>query len=201
MSESEILVNFEKFCKILSKVEDKDRAESIEKFLSDYGDRIATAPGHDRNDRRSASPGGLVKRSLDTLKSARELAGMKAFEGTDIPLESIIIVCLLHDIGRIGDENGDYYIPQKSDWHREKGSIYTYNPDIRRMTHIHRGLCLLQNSGIRLTQDEWLAISTQTGGLYEENRFYVGYETPLAMLLQTAIKLSAMQDFSGQLNT
>lgn len=201
MSESEILVNFERFCKILSKIEDKERAVSIEKFLSDYGDRIATAPGHDRNDRRSASPGGLVKRSLDTLKSARELAGMKAFEGADISLESIIIVCLLHDIGRIGDESGDYYIPQKSDWHREKGSIYTYNPDIRRMTHVDRGLYLLQKAGINLSQDEWLAINTQTGGVHEENRFYSGYETPLGMLLQTSIRLSSMQDFNGQQNT
>jgi hypothetical protein len=201
VSESEILANFERFCKILSKIEDKDRAASIEKFLSDHSDRIATAPGHDRNDRRSASPGGLVRRSLDTLKSARELAGMKAFEGVDIPLESIIIVCLLHDIGRIGDENGDYYVPQKSDWHREKGSVYTYNPDIRRMTHVHRGLYLLQNAGIRLTQDEWLAISVQTGGAHEENRFYNGYESPLGTLLQTAIRLSSMQDFNGQQNT
>ena len=188
MSESELLANFEKFCKILSKVEDKYRAESIERFLSEYGDRIATAPGHDRNDRHSANPGGLVKRALDTLKAAREVSRLSSFADSGITLDSIIITCLLHDIGRIGDENGDYYIPQKSDW-------------IRRMTHVPRGLCLLQHSGISLTQDEWLAIATQTGGAHEENRFYNGYETPLAILLQTAIKLAGIQDLSIQKNT
>lgn len=201
MSESELLANFEKFCKVLSKVEDKERAESIERFLSEYGDRIATAPGHDRNDRHSASPGGLVKRALDTLKAAREVSRLSSFADSDISLDSIIITCLLHDIGRIGDENGDYYIPQKSDWHREKGNLYTYNPEIRRMTHVHRGLCLLQHSGIRLTQDEWLTIATQTGGAHEENRFYNGYESPLAILLQTAIKLASIQDLSLQKHT
>ena len=69
------------------------------------------------------------------------------------------------------------------------------------MTHPHRGLYLLQKSGIYLSQDEWTAIATQTGGSHEENRFYNGYETPLAALLQMAIKLSSMQDFCGPENS
>jgi hypothetical protein len=200
VSESEILANFEKYCKILSKVEG-ERAAAIKKFLDENGDRIATAPGHDRHDRHSAAPGGMVKRALDTLKNAREIVGMRAFTETSVTLDSLIVVCLLHDIGRIGDENGDYYLPQTSSWHLEKGNYYTYNPKIRRMTHPHRGLYLLQKSGIYLSQDEWTAIATQTGGSHEENRFYNGYETPLAALLQMAIKLSSMQDFCGPENS
>jgi hypothetical protein len=201
VSETEILANFEKYCKILSKVEDPERAAAIKKLLDEQGDRIATTPGHDRSDRHSATPGGMVKRALDTLRNAKEIINMRAFSGAGISLDSIIITCLLHDIGRIGDENGDYYVPQQSSWHREKGNYYTYNPNIRRMTHPHRGLYILQSYGVSLTQDEWTAIATQMGGNHEENRFYNGFETPLSTLLQMAIKLSSMQDFCGPENS
>ena len=194
MSESEIIENFEKFRKILLKVE--SRKESLSRFLEKYSDRIATAPGHDRSNRHAAAPGGFVKRSLLTFSNARELAGMRAFSDKDLDIESIIVVSLLHDIGRIGDDVGDFYIPQTSSWHIERGNLYTFNPDIKRMTHPHRGLYLLQAEGIRLTQDEWMAMVSQSGA-FDENKFYLGHETPLMALLHTAIRVTGMLDIAG----
>lgn len=194
MRESEIIENFEKFRKILLKV--TDRRASIEKFLDKHGDRIATAPGHDRNNKRSSVPGGLVKRSLQTFANARELCNMAAFSDSDISIESVIVVSLLHDIGRIGDETGDFFLPQTSSWHIERGINYVYNPDIKRMTHTHRGLYMLQSSGVTLTQEEWMSIVAQSSA-YDENKFYVGNETPLMTLLQTAIRITSMQDVCG----
>lgn len=198
MSESEIIDNFEKFRKILLKV--SDRRDSLERFLEMYADRIATAPGHDRNNRRSASPGGLVRRSLQTFANARELCNMSAFSDLGISVESVIIVSLLHDIGRIGDDTGDFYLPQTSSWHVERGIHYVYNPGIKRMTHPHRGLYMLQSAGISLTQDEWMAIVAQSSA-YDENKFYVGNESPLMTLLQTAIRVTSMQDVCGPENS
>jgi hypothetical protein len=197
MSESEILENFEKFKKILMKVD--DRRDSLESFLEKYGDRIATAPGHDRNNKHAAAPGGLVKRSLQTFLNARELCKLPAFAEKEIEIESIIVASLLYDIGRIGDDVGDYYMPQTSSWHAERGNLYVYNPEIRRMTHPHRGLYLLQAEGVRLSQDEWMAIVSQPGP-YEDGKFYLGHETPLMSLLHAAIKIVGMQDSCGPEN-
>jgi hypothetical protein len=194
VSESEIIENFEKFRKILLKV--SSRKDRIEKFLDEYGDRIATAPGHDRSNKRSAAPGGLVKRSLQTFANARDLCNMAAFSSLEISIESVIIVSLLHDIGRMGDETGDFFLPQTSSWHIERGINYVYNPDIKRMTHTHRGLYMLQSAGVALTQDEWMAIVAQSSA-YDENKFYVGNESPLMTLLQTAIRITSMQDVCG----
>lgn len=191
MSENEIIENFERFKKILLKV--SDRRDSIASFLDKYGDRIATAPGHDKSNRRSASPGGMVRRALQTFANARDLAKMSAFSDKEISIDSVIIVSLLHDIGRIGDDVGDFYLPQTSSWHIERGNLYTYNTEIKRMTHPHRGLYLLQAEGIRLTQDEWMSMVSQSNA-YEESKFYTGNESPLMSLLHTAIKITGMTD-------
>lgn len=194
MVADEIVQNFEKFRKILLKVE--SRKAALEAFLDKYSDRIATSPAHDRNNRFSASPGGFVNRSLSTFVNARDLSRMPAFAEKEIDIESVIICSLLHDIGRIGDDVGDFYIPQTSSWHIERGNLYTFNPDIKRMMHPHRGLYLLQSEGIKLTQDEWIAIVSQPH-MYEDGKFYNGNEVPLSALLHAAIRLSSMADVCG----
>ena len=197
MSESEIILNFEKYRKLLLKVE--SRKPAIEPFLEKYAERIATAPGHDRSNRHAASPGGLVRRSLQTFANARELCKIPAFAEKEIDIESIIVVSLLHDIGRTGDETGDFYVPQTSSWHIERGNLYTHNPDLRRMTHPHRGLYLLQAEGVSLTQDEWMTMISQPN-IYEDGKFYSGNDIPLMALLHTALKITGMQDACGPEN-
>lgn len=198
MSNDMIISNFEKFTKILLRCE--KRHGDLERFLEKYADRILITPGHDKSDRASAMSGGMVSRCLSVLGHARTLMTTSAFADCNFSMESIIIVCLLFDIGRIGDEKGEYYIEQTSQWHKEKGMLYTYNPNIRRMSQVHRGLYLLQSEGIILTQDEWIAILTHQGPSNEENKFYINFEPKLAILLQMAVKLAQMQDFQGTEN-
>jgi hypothetical protein len=62
------------------------------------------------------------------------------------------------------------------------------------MTHPHRTLYILQNAGITLSLDEWIAILTQNGTASEENRFYQGCENNLAVILQSAIRLAVMKE-------
>ena len=194
MSENEIIQNFERYKKILLKAE--SRKESLERFLDKYADRIATSPAHDRNNRISARPGGFVSRSLATFSNARDLCKISAFAEKDIGIESVIVCSLLHDIGRIGDDTGDFYVPQTSSWHIERGNCYTFNPSLKRMMHPHRGLYLLQSEGVPLTQDEWIAIVSQPH-MYEDGKFYNGNEVPLSALLHSAIRLSSMMDVCG----
>lgn len=184
-----VISNFEMFQKVLSKT--GDRAPAIEKFLETYGERIAVCPSHNLTKRSTTSPGGMVEHALQTFRIARKLVEATSVE---IDPESLAIVCLLHEVGKIGDENRDYYIPQASSWHVERGQVYTYNPDIPKMTHPHRTLYLLQASGVSLTLDEWIAILTQTGTSSEENRFYAGCENNLAVILQSAIRMAVMKE-------
>jgi hypothetical protein len=187
--QEKIISNFELFQKILTKT--GDRSQSIENFIENFGERIATCPSHNLVKRTTSSPGGLVEHALTTFKIARKLVETS---GININQESLAIVCLLHEIGKIGDEEKDYFVAQDSSWHRERGQVYTYNPDLPKMTHAHRTLYLLQTNGIKLTMDEWIAILTQHGTASEENRFYSGCENNLAVVLQSAVRLAVMKE-------
>ena len=187
--QEKVISNFETFQKILTKV--GIRAESISNFLDRHGERIANCPSHNLTKRNTSAPGGLVEHSLNTFKIARKLVEAT---GVEVNPESLAIVCLLHEIGKIGDEDKDYFVAQDSSWHRERGQVYTYNPDLPKMTHPHRTLYMLQSNGINLSMDEWIAILTQHGTASEENRFYAGCENNLAVILQSAIRMAVMKE-------
>lgn len=187
--QEKVISNFETFQKILNKV--GSRAPEISAFLDKFGERIAICPSHNLVKRSTSAPGGLVEHALSTFKIARKLVETS---GIEVNPESLAIVCLLHEVGKIGDEDKDYFVSQDSNWHRERGQVYTYNPDLPKMTHAHRTLYILQSSGIRLSMDEWIAILTQAGTSSEENRFYSGCENNLAVILQSATRLAVMKE-------
>ncbi len=168
---------YEKFCRRLSD-------SNLNKLLDEMGERIVMCPATPRTDQYNCEPGGLVKHSLDTTIMMRTLNKSLGF---DLPTASVLKVGLLHDIGKVGDLESDYFVDQDSDWHREKlGQHYKYNEELQKMSVSHRTLFLLQHYGVQLTSDEWLAIQISQGSHFEENRFYVGDEPSLALLLQLA---------------
>jgi hypothetical protein len=86
------------------------------------------------------------------------LKQMKVYE-YPIKKESLILACLFHDFGKVGDENEPYYVDQTSDWHRDKlGEMYKHNDKLQYMTVGQRGVYMMQRFNIRLECDEYLAI-------------------------------------------
>ena len=171
---------YEKFLKILSD-------ENINNLIESLGERIIMCPSSPRVSDVGCYPGGLVEHSLDVA-----IAMKKINESLDLGVstKSILKIGLLHEIGKIGDENTELFINQDSDWHREKlGQNYKYNDDISKMTSSHRTLYLLQKFNVSLSRDEWISIQIAAGSHFEENRFYVGSEPTLAILLQKAKSL------------
>jgi hypothetical protein len=108
--------------------------------------------------------------------------------------QSIIFVGMFHNIGLIGDEEKDYYIQQDSSWHLQRGIYYKYNENIPKMPVSHRSLYLIQESGIKLSYDEWCAIATSSGFHRDESKFYIGSESKLAVLLSQARQWVTMRD-------
>ena len=156
----------------------------MEDLLEALGERLALCPSSPRLSQYGAHPGGLVEHSLRVTSCMRTLND--ALE-MNLPVTSILKVGLLHDLGKVGDLEKDYFLEQDSDWHRDKlGQLYKYNEDLNKMSVSHRTLWMLQHFGITLSNDEWLAVQLAQGSHFEENRFYVGHEPSLALLLQQA---------------
>ena len=183
---------FEKLCTKLG-----DRSSQVKKMLSDLGERACIAPASGREEYHCAFPGGLVDHSLRVLSNARTLS--KTFDFyKDLPVESIIIACLFHDWGKVGEagkDGKDYYVEQESDWHREKlGEFYKLNKELSYMKNSLRSVFLLQHYGIHLTEDEYLAIYLNDGPADDKNKPYTMKEPKLATLVQQADYLATKME-------
>ena len=148
------------------------------------GERIVMCPSSPKKDQPGCNAGGMIQHCLDVTITMRALNDSLGF---DLPLTSVLKVGLLHDLGKVGSLEHDYFIDQDSDWHREKlGQHYKFNENLNKMSVSHRTLYILQHFGIELNMEEWIAIQLAQGSHFEENRFYVGHEPTLALLLQQA---------------
>ena len=127
--------------------------------------------------------------SLRVLSFVSKLVGVYDL-GNKISRESMILSSLFHDWGKVGGLDGDYYLEQQSDWHRERGMLYTHNRDIQYMTTAQRGLYLMQHFGIHLTSDEYLAILLNDGMYPDDNKIYAMKEPTLAVLVHHADRMA-----------
>lgn len=175
--------SFEKFRKFSTNC--GDRKPGVEALIEGLGKRLIMCPGSIYSNQRWSYAGGLIEQSIFiTLK----MKALKTALDVDVSTESILITGLLHNIGMVGEpDNGlDYLLPQESSWHRERGHLYRYNENLPKMPISHRSLHILQHYGIKLSLNEWVAIATAAGPAREENKFYVGAEPHLSLILSQA---------------
>ena len=190
LTPEQIAENFDKYRSLCEKL--GDRAESALVLVDSLGERLALCPASSRKDYHSAFPGGLVDHSLRVLTNALKLS--KAM-GWELSRESLIIGCLFHDLGKVGDHQTDYYVPQDSEWHRDKlGEMYKHNKSLQYMTVPDRGVWLCQHFGLKLTQDEWLSIKLNDGQYAEENALYKMKEPQLVDAVHMADLISTKQE-------
>lgn len=169
-----------------------DRAPAALEMVDVLGERLALCPASAKRDFHNAFPGGLVDHSLRVLGNAMRLAS--AF-GWKLPKDSLIIGCLFHDLGKVGDHLNDYYIPQTDQWRVDKlGEEYTYNKECQYMTVPDRGIFLCQHFGLKLTADELLAIRLNDGQYAPENAPYKLKEPMLADVVHMADLISTKQE-------
>jgi hypothetical protein len=88
--------------------------------------------------------------------------------------EELVFSALNHDLGKMGDEENESYIPQTDNWRREKlGEDYMFNTKVPFASVPDRGLFLLQAHGIQYTFNEMITIQTHDGLYDEANKKYL----------------------------
>jgi hypothetical protein len=159
---------------------------SLGGLIDGLGERYAICPASSRKEYYSSFPGGLAYHNLFVRFWMQKFADLMA--PGEITPQSITKLSLLHEIGKVGTTEEDYYTPQESDWHRERGIYYEVNPNLQYMKIPQRSLFLAQQHLIPLTQDEYLAILLHDGQHDEANKAYKFKEPKLAVVLQTAVQ-------------
>lgn len=177
--------DYERFRFLVNKI--KSRKDEINKMVDYFEDRLFTCPASSNVRYHCAFPGGLLNHSLRVCGNALKLAKTFDFE---IEQESIILSSLFHDFGKIGSLEEPLYVPQTSSYWRERGKPYEWNYNIQYFPDAHRCVWLFQHFGIKLSQEEWLAIVLNNGCSVEENRVYMLKEPNLAVIVHMADYLS-----------
>lgn len=176
--------NFNKTLDLVNKLPDSEKKKNILRLFDTLGERYALCPASHQKQYFSAFPGGLCFHNLNVYENIKKFAS--TMSNNEFSNESLLIVSLFHDLGKVGDVLKDLYLPQISDWHRKRGIMYELNPDIQYMKTAHRSLYLLQFYEIMLTQNEYLAILLNAMHHDEANRSYAYKENELSYVLYFA---------------
>lgn len=148
------------------------------------GNGFFTAPcsgGH-----HLAKEGGLAEHSLNVYDLAEDLALTLCRDEpiASVNRQSVIIVALLHDLGKVGDHGKENYVPNILKSGKQSDSKpYITSTELLYLPHEVRSIAIAERF-IDLTEEEEHAI------YYHNGKYtHVGYdlkETPLQMLLHFA---------------
>jgi hypothetical protein len=189
LTPEEIESNFNKVCSLCEKL--GDRTKPALAMLEHLGERLALCPASSKKDFHNSFPGGLLDHSLRVLGNAMTLS--RAYEWK-IPRDSLIIGCLFHDLGKVGDVDNDFYVAAE-EWKQKKwDELYDVNKNMQHMSVPHRSVFLCQHFGLKLTQEEFLAIVLNDGWVDLTNKEYCLKEPLLAHVVMTADYISTMQE-------
>ena len=136
-----------------------------------FKDRMMFAPASGQEHFHNCFPGGYVEHILNIVHYSKEFYKVWKDNGAyvdDYTEEELVFAALHHDLGKAGTLTEDHYIPNPSEWHRKnQGKIYTNNPDLKFMTPPDRGIWILNQFGIKMTENEYIGIKL-TDGMYDE---------------------------------
>jgi hypothetical protein len=151
----------------------------------ELGMELTVAPASGRLHFHSAYVGGYIDHVMNVCKNAiGQMTQFKNNGGTiDFEVEELLFAALHHDLGKLGDGNHPYYVPNPSDWHvKNQGAIFTQNGELHYMDVTHRAIWLLQKYGISFTQKEMLGIML-ADGLYNEasKKYFISYSEEFSL--------------------
>lgn len=207
-TESQLHEKYEKFIQTLEKYFSGERLKKLKHLYSEpeYGIRLIMAPASAKVHFHNAYIGGYIDHINNVLNNSFGVKKLYEFVGgtIDFTNEELAFAAIHHDLGKLGDkEQGEYYLPQDSDWHTsKKGEVFKFNPNLQYMDVTDRALFILQQYGIVCTWKETLAIKLSDGLYHEANATYLkGYnpdyelKTNLPRIIHIADYMACRSEF------
>lgn len=186
-----------------------ERKEHLLNFYNQYQERLILMPAAHKREYHNAFPGGYIEHVNRVIRCSIKQYKLWKEEGADVESftkEELIFSALNHDLGKMGDEENESYIPQTDKWRREKlGEEYMHSKKLAFASVPDRGLYLLQAHGIKYTFNEMIAIQTHDGLYDSANEKYLKSfmpetkpRTPLPFILHQADLMAARIEFERE---
>ena len=209
LTAEQILGNWEVFNQNIKTYITGERQKQLLLFYKKYEDRITLMPASHKKEYHNSFPGGYVEHVNRVVDASLQLYKVWEHFGSDMTLftqEELVFSAINHDLGKLGDDEHESYIPQTDQWRKEKlGEDYTFNTKLAFASVPDRGLFLLQSNNIKYTFNEMIAIQTHDG-LYDEGnkKYLMGYaveqkfRNSLPLILHQADMLAARVEFETE---
>ena len=177
LTAEQIQSNWKKFNSNISKYITGDRKQKLLDFYKKYEERIILMPASHKKEYHNAFPGGYVEHVNRVVQAALAISELWDTFGADTQTytkEELVFSAINHDLGKMGDENHESYIPQTDKWRKDKlGEDYMFNKQVPFASVPDRGLFMLQSHGVQYTFNEMLAIQTHDGLYDDANKKYL----------------------------
>lgn len=124
-----------------------------DELTSFLGKDFMTAPASTTTSLHNAFEGGLIDHLLNVTKYA-VMFNNALPENEKVDQNSLIKVCLLHQIGK-----AKLYLPNDSEWHKKNlGKMYNFNEELTSMRVSDRSAIYALSNGVKLSEEEFQAI-------------------------------------------
>jgi hypothetical protein len=189
-------------------IEEPRRSQLLD-FYHKYQERIIMMPAAHKKEYHNAFPGGYVDHVLRVIDCSLKLHNVWEEMGADVSTytkEELVFSALNHDLGKMGDDQHEAYIPQTDQWRKDKlGEDYMFNTKLAFASVPDRSLFLLMSHGIQYSFNEMVAIQTHDG-LYDEGnkKYLMTYmpeqkpRTALPLILHQADMMAARIEFEKE---
>lgn len=211
LTAEQILENWEKLMSRIDVYISEPRRTQLKNFYEKYAERIMMMPAAHKKEYHNAFPGGYVEHVLRVIDGALKINNVWVEMGVDTStytIEELVFSALNHDLGKMGDEDHEAYIPQDDQWRKDKlGEDYKHNTQLEFMSVPDRGLHLLMSHGIPMSRNEWIAIKIHDGLYDESNKPYLisfipetKPRTSLVYIIHQADLMAARIEFEREWN-
>ena len=181
LTEEQLLENLNKFYSYIEKYVDQDKKDQLIEFYKGREETLATSPASTKLSHHNCFIGGYVDHVNRVVEGALVLDKVwdRFGQKKDYTVSELVFSAINHDLGKLGTDEEPFYIPNDSQWHIEKqGAYFKYNNKMTHMRIADRSLFYLQQAGIPVSENEFLAIKLHDG-LYEESNkaYYITYSS------------------------
>jgi len=177
LTAEQIQDNWNQFISNIEEHISSPRKEKLVEFYEKYAERVMLMPAAHKKEYHNAFPGGYVEHVNRVVAAALRLYDVWSefeMDRSTFTIEELVFAAINHDLGKIGDENHESYIPQEYKWRLEKlCGYYKFNTKVPFASVPDRGLFMLQSHGVQYSFNEMLAIQTHDGLYDDANKKYL----------------------------
>ena len=204
LTEEQLLQNWKDLMQVINKKFVGERRQKLLAMYESFQERMMFAPASGNINYHNAFVGGYVEHVLRVVKCAESTYKLWEEMGSSMQgytVEELMFAAVNHDLGKVGDLDKDLYVPNPSEWHRKnQGSLWNLNPELNWMPVQHRSLWLLQHHGIKVSENEMIAIMVHDGLYDEANKpYFVAFRPESRMRINLPIILHHTDHMASQI--